>query len=91
MKEIEKYSNIPPNDQKLIFKGKILKAEDPISNHKIENGVTIIMVKKGKTETQKTETQKTETQNTETQKNRKSKYRKSKSTTSPTLCFPTYK
>ena len=68
MKEIEKYSNIPPNDQKLIFKGKILKAEDPISNHKIENGVTIIMVKKGKIETQKTETQKTETQKTENQK-----------------------
>ena len=57
MKEIEKYSNIPPSGQKLIFKGKILKAEDPISNHKIENGVTIIMVKTAKTETQKTENQ----------------------------------
>ena len=45
MKEIEKYSNIPPDGQKLIFKGKILKPEEPISNYKIENDVTLIMVK----------------------------------------------
>ena len=31
LKEIEKYSSIPPSGQKLIFKGKILKPEEPIS------------------------------------------------------------
>jgi ubiquilin len=45
MKEIEKYSSIPPSGQKLIFKGKILKPEEPISTYKIENDSTIIMVK----------------------------------------------
>ena len=50
MKEIEKYSNIPPDGQKLIFKGKILKPEEPISTYKIENDVTLIMVKTVKTE-----------------------------------------
>ena len=30
MKEIEKYSQIPPEGQKLIFKGKILKPNDQI-------------------------------------------------------------
>ena len=37
MKEIEKYSSIPPSSQKLIYKGKILKPEEPISTYKIEN------------------------------------------------------
>ena len=50
MKEIEKYSNIPPDNQKLIFKGKILKPEEPISTYKIENDVTLIMVKTVKKE-----------------------------------------
>ena len=45
MKEIEKYSNVPPSCQKLIFKGKILKPEEPISTYNIENDVTLIMVK----------------------------------------------
>ena len=45
MKEIEKYSNIPPSDQKLIFKGKILKPEEPLSTYKIENDCQIIFVK----------------------------------------------
>ena len=45
MKEIEKYSGIAPASQKLIFKGKILKPEEPISTYKIENESTIIMVK----------------------------------------------
>ena len=45
MKEVEKYSNVPPAGQKLIFKGKILKPEEPISNYKIENDCTLIMVK----------------------------------------------
>ena len=45
MKEIEKYSNVPPSCQKLIFKGKILKQEEPISTYNIENDVTLIMVK----------------------------------------------
>ena len=54
MKEIEKYSNIPPDGQKLIFKGKILKPEEPISNYKIENYVTLIMVKTFKAETSNT-------------------------------------
>ena len=45
MKEIEKYSNIPPDGQKLIFKGKILKPEETISTYKIENDSTLIMVK----------------------------------------------
>ena len=49
MKEIEKYSNIPPEGQKLIFKGKILNAQEPISTYKIENDVTLIMVKTTKT------------------------------------------
>ena len=53
MKEIEKYSNIPPDGQKLIFKGKILKPEEPISTYKIENDVTLIMVKTVKTESVK--------------------------------------
>ena len=53
MKEIEKYSNIPPDGQKLIFKGKILKPEEPISTYKIENDVTLIMVKTVKTESAK--------------------------------------
>ena len=53
MKEIEKYSNIPPDGQKLIFKGKILKPEEPISTYKIENDVTLIMVKTAKTESAK--------------------------------------
>ena len=53
MKEIEKFSNIPPKEQKLIFKGKNLKQEDPISKYKIENNITLIMVKKGKTENAK--------------------------------------
>ena len=45
MKEVEKYSNVPPAGQKLIFKGKILKPEEPITNYKIENDCTLIMVK----------------------------------------------
>ena len=45
MKEIEKFSSIPPSGQKLIFKGKILNPAEPISNYKIENDVTLIMVK----------------------------------------------
>ena len=45
MKEIEKYSQIPVTSQKLIFKGKILKPEEPISTYKIENDSTLIMVK----------------------------------------------
>ena len=45
MKEIEKYSGIPPSGQKLIFKGKILKPEEPISTYKIENDSVVIMVK----------------------------------------------
>ena len=45
MKEIEKYSQIPVASQKLIFKGKILKPEEPISTYKIENDSTLIMVK----------------------------------------------
>ena len=45
MKEIEKYSKIPVASQKLIFKGKILKPEEPISTYKIENDAVIIMVK----------------------------------------------
>ena len=45
MKEIEKYSGIAPASQKLIFKGKILKPEEPISTYKIEDESTIIMVK----------------------------------------------
>jgi len=45
MKEIEKYSNIPPDGQKLIFKGKILKPEESIATYKIENDCTLIMVK----------------------------------------------
>ena len=53
MKEIEKYSNIPPDSQKLIFKGKILKPEEPIATYKIENDVTLIMVKTVKTESAK--------------------------------------
>ena len=57
MKEIEKYSNIPPSGQKLIFKGKILNAQEPISTYKIENDVTLIMVKTAKTEAAKTQNQ----------------------------------
>ena len=53
MKEIEKYSNIPPDSQKLIFKGKILKPEEPIATYKIENDVTLIMVKTVKAESAK--------------------------------------
>ena len=64
MKEIEKYSNIPPDGQKLIFKGKILKPEEPISNYKIENDVTLIMVKTVKTESSKPQTSSTEAQST---------------------------
>ena len=45
MKEIEKYSQIPVASQKLIFKGKILKPEEPIATYKIENDSTLIMVK----------------------------------------------
>jgi ubiquilin len=45
MKKIEEYSSIPPSNQKLIFKGKILKPEEPISSYKIENDSVIIMVK----------------------------------------------
>jgi hypothetical protein len=45
MKEIEKYSKIPVASQKLIFKGKILKPEEPIATYKIENDSTLIMVK----------------------------------------------
>ena len=45
MKEIEGYSKIPAASQKLIFKGKILKPEEPISTYKIENESTLIMVK----------------------------------------------
>ena len=45
MKEIEKYSSIPPSGQKLIYKGKILKPEEPISTYNIENDCVIIMVK----------------------------------------------
>ena len=52
MKEIEKYSNIPPEGQKLIFKGKILNPQEPISTYKIENDVTLIMVKTVKAQTQ---------------------------------------
>ncbi len=37
MKAIENYSKIPASSQKLIFKGKILKPEEPISTYKIEN------------------------------------------------------
>ena len=54
MKEIEKYSKIPPDGQKLIFKGKILKPEELISNYKIENDITLIMVKTFKAETSNT-------------------------------------
>ena len=53
MKEIEKYSNISPDSQKLIFKGKILKPEEPISTYKIENDITLIMVKTVKAESTK--------------------------------------
>ena len=49
-KEIEKYSKIPPHGQKLIFRGKILQPENPISYYRIENGSTLIMVKTTKTE-----------------------------------------
>ena len=45
MKEIEKYSGIPPSGQKLIYKGKILKPEEPIQTYKIENDSVLIMVK----------------------------------------------
>ena len=45
MKAIESYSQIPAASQKLIFKGKILKPEEPISTYKIENESTLIMVK----------------------------------------------
>ena len=53
MKEIEKYSNIPPDSQKLIFKGKILKPEEAIATYKIEKDVTLIMVKTVKAESAK--------------------------------------
>ena len=45
MKEIENYLKIPAASQKLIFKGKILKLEEPILTYKIENESTLIMVK----------------------------------------------
>jgi len=45
MKEIEKYFNIPLIGQKLIFKGRILYPEEPITSYKIENDCTIILVK----------------------------------------------
>ena len=48
MKEIEKFSSIPPSDQRLIFKYKILNPEKPISNYKIENDATLILVKTSK-------------------------------------------
>ena len=51
MKEIEKYSSIPPSSQKLIYKGKILKPEEPISSYKIENDSVLIMVKTVATQT----------------------------------------
>ena len=52
MKEIEKYSKIPPEGQKLIFKGKILKSEEPLSTYGLENECTLIMVKSVKTTTE---------------------------------------
>ena len=45
MKEIEKCSNIPPCDQRLVFRGKILKPEEPISTYQIEDNVVLILVK----------------------------------------------
>jgi hypothetical protein len=50
MKEVEKSSNIPPNGQKLIYKGKVLKPEEPITTYKIENDITIILIKTAKAE-----------------------------------------
>ena len=53
MKEIEKFSNIPPEGQKLLFKGKVLNSQEPISKYKIENGSNLIMIKKSNTENAK--------------------------------------
>jgi len=37
--------SLPPDQQRLIFKGRILKDEQTLESFKIENGVTVHLVK----------------------------------------------
>ena len=69
MKEIEKYSKVPPSAQKLIFKGKILKPEDSISTYKIETGNTLIMVKSNSFQQQEAQANNNQSSNEQTAKN----------------------
>ena len=75
----EKETSIPPQSQNLVYKGRILTNEKLVSDYKIENDHTIILVKKhtsspptiteNKTNTQSSTTNNTSTNNTNTGNN----------------------
>jgi ubiquilin len=44
-KACESGAQLPPDQQRLIFKGRILKDEQTLESYKIENGVTVHLVK----------------------------------------------
>ena len=43
---MQKETSIPPQSQNLVYKGRILANEKLVSDYKIENDQTIILVKK---------------------------------------------
>ena len=71
--KVQKESEIPPESQNLVYKGRILSNEKLISDYKIENDHTIILVKRHAPSTttteNKTTTSKTTTTTTNTNNN----------------------
>ena len=65
----EKETSIPPKSQNLVYKGRILSNEKLVSDYKIENDHTIILVKKHTSSQPTTAENKTNTQNTSTNNN----------------------
>ena len=65
----EKETSIPPESQNMVYKGRILSNEKLVSDYKIENDHTIILVKKHTASQSTTTENKTTSQNTSTTNN----------------------
>ena len=65
-RKMQKETSIPPQSQNLVYKGRILSNEKLVSDYKIENDHTIILVKKHSASQPTTTENKTNTQSTTT-------------------------
>ena len=65
----QKVTEVPPESQNLVYKGRILSNEKLVSDYKIENDHTIILVKKHSPSQTSTETKPTSSNTTNTSAN----------------------